>query len=141
VTSSAPTVQVATTVDNTNIVIPTRTDNTVMIACLCGRPCKGRRGLRDNQRACRQLQTDPGVYTATPAHIINNVNVNSGDSKGDPPSPPPLPTVYVLPGIKLPKTKQQWEKANLCFKINFPSLPCERDISLRAGAMQSMIYK
>jgi len=88
-----------------------------MIACLCGRPCKGRRGLRAHQRACRQLRdlnvdphTDPDVYTAPPAHIINDVKVNSGDSGEDPPSPPTLPTVHVLPNIKLPKTKQQWEK-------------------------------
>jgi len=49
--------------------------------------------------------------------------------------------VHVLPGIKLPKRKQQWEEANLYFKVNFLSLPCQGEISTRASALQSMIYE
>ena len=90
--------------------------------CVCGRKCAGRRGLRAHERSCPVLKslmksstdqaTQPSAAAAhPPAQADDDITT----------SPRPPPTFQVKPGLKLPKTNDQWTEANLFFKLHLSS--------------------
>ena len=90
--------------------------------CPCGRTCKGRRGLKAHQRSCGFFKSlirggllDPSTDSLQPtAHP---------SSPGDPDNLPPAASVPnigpIKPGLKLPKTQNQWAEANSYFHAQF----------------------
>ena len=118
-------------------------ENPENIQCVCGKTCKGRRGLAAHQRSCKVLFTRSwGI----PSAAINST------PEGERPEDQivSLPTVaeqcssdssfISLPGIKLPKSSTDWSLANTYFHAHLNELPDVSNLSQYVPALQSMIY-
>ena len=133
--------------------LPTDTIN-----CVCGRACKGRRGLKAHQRSCKNFNTlgasatnelsnggSGEVEECVGGRVIDEEEGRShvlagGDENNA--SVKQSPTVFnVLPGLKLPKPVSGWEEANLYFRINIELLPSQTKLSEYASALHELIYK
>ena len=79
------------------------------LKCICGKVCKGLRGLRGHQRSCRSIKpmSDEISVEDTIQDRSGNVACNSTFLDENP---------NIKPGIKLPKTNEEWELANTYFK-------------------------
>ena len=79
------------------------------LKCICGKVCKGLRGLRGHQRSCRSIKhmSDEISVEDTIQDRTGNVACNSTFLDENP---------NIKPGIKLPKTNEEWELANTYFK-------------------------
>ena len=107
------------------------------LKCVCGRMCKGRRGLTAHKRSCKIISAiDLGssqLLSTCDATLVPNILLNTNSTTASsltsitssqrrdnpiPPSPdlqdPPLPT---LAGIRLPKSSSKWLEANLYFQL------------------------
>ena len=74
------------------------------IQCICGKICKGVRGLRGHQRSCRSIK-----------HMSDKLSINDiQDATGNVARISTLleETPVTKPGIKLPKTSEEWDLAN-----------------------------
>lgn len=81
--------------------------------CICGRICKGLRGLKAHQRSCRSITSLKDENTVdneniNKQHVMNNqfATANNND-KDESPS--------LKEGIKLPKSPEDWRLANMYF--------------------------
>jgi Reverse transcriptase (RNA-dependent DNA polymerase)/zinc-binding in reverse transcriptase len=94
--------------------------------CVCGRKCVGRRGLKAHERSCAVLKSimkrsadqDTQQASSGSADTADYQPTAAGDDQRQPVIPP---TFTVKPGLKLPKTDDQWTEANLYFKLRFAS--------------------
>ena len=133
--------------------ITTNTDTQILyVKCVCGKLCKGRRGLTAHQRSCKVFR-DIGkavngikkvdVYQAGSASHDHEECDPAGRTESAPSnnSNAPIPTLEKLPGIKLPKTSSEWSEANLYFTLQRDSLPPITDIDARTTSLQGLIYK
>ena len=109
--------------------------------CVCGKVCKGKRGLKSHQRSCRTIRDlglehigrDPAQGDATEEAEGGGESASDEDSLRD-------QDAKKLPGLKLPKTVDEWAEANLYFQTMIYSLAPITDISARAKSLQSLIY-
>jgi len=113
--------------------------------CPCGRTCKGKRGLKAHHRSCGFFKSlirggllDPSTDSFQPtAHP---------SSPGDPDNLPPTASVPnigpIKPGLKLPKTQNQWVEANLYFHAQFaPYLASQSlDTNSIVSQVQDIVY-
>ena len=111
------------TIGNGNVVPPNAQQiavNTEEIKCLCGKKCKGLRGLRAHQRRCRNIRTlatdtisnanDTVELVDEAALLEENVNIEQLIDE----------TPDLKPGIVLPRSKQEWSTANVYFHATLP---------------------
>jgi Reverse transcriptase (RNA-dependent DNA polymerase)/zinc-binding in reverse transcriptase len=113
--------------------------------CVCGRKCVGRRGLKAHERSCAVLKSimkrsaDQATQQAS-SHSTDSVNHPSTEARDDPLVAPP--TFSVKPGLKLPKTNDQWTEANLYFKIRFASYLSKQivDLNSEVSNIQDEVY-
>jgi len=88
------------------------------LKCICGKVCKGLRGLRGHQRSCRSIKhmseelSEDDIQNAT-----GNVACSSTLLDENP---------VVKPGIKLPKTQQEWEMANTYLQSKLTTIDVSR---------------
>ena len=74
------------------------------LKCICGKVCKGLRGLRGHQRSCRSIKHMSDELSRDDMQNVTGNVVRSSTLLDENP--------VVKPGIKLPKTQQEWELAN-----------------------------
>lgn len=114
---------------------PVYLDNIETHNCICGKSCKGRRGLAAHQRSCKLL---------IQLNLVNNNNRITNDELDIGPintDDQPFHDVgSTLPGVKLPKTEDEWKEANLFFHAHLHTLPNPGNVSEYADSLQSMIY-
>lgn len=115
--------------------------------CVCGRVCKGRRGLRSHQRACRTFATlssglaDVNIQPDPPT--VNNPPLASN-------SPPPMTGSIITgagsigsttrTGIKLPTKPCEWAEANAYFASINELYDQPTDVNSYTDSLQSTIY-
>ena len=90
------------------------------IKCICGKSCKGIRGLKAHQRTCRSVK-----------HLCENVTVEEDfEYDGEEVREPSFlnEVSNVKPGILLPKSQDQWEVANSYFQTHMAMLNIEGNI-------------
>ena len=129
--------------------------------CVCGRRCKGRRGLKAHQRACgifksllqgnqlqaaqRSLTTDgsapPVAAVCSPPSSVNSSPSRSTDSSLLH-SPFHSVSLSAKPGLHLPKTKERWAEANTYFHSIFLSRIASPIVNLDTSvqSMQDEVY-
>jgi hypothetical protein len=152
-TSSQSTVIQPTRLDNTPIhksdvnnavpISPTPEDD--LISCVCGRRCKGRRGLTMHQRSCKtsrqtldQHQEHANSALPSPHPTAASSSTSTPPESGTPLSAPdPSPA---LDGVKLPKSKAGWDEANLFFKLNIDLSAPITDVHAFTLSFQKSIY-
>lgn len=109
------------------------------IQCHCGKMCNGNRGLRAHQRFCHVNDVpelrDLFMNELDQLNNINNDNINSDEEDI-------TQLIKRLPkkGIKLPKSKADWDTANEFFKQNLNNCDVIEDINLEIRNMQNIIY-
>ena len=118
-----------------------------LIRCACGKECKGRRGLKAHQRNCK--------ISKLIHEECANIEDLTGDRRQEEEEPQQTDeagtnstfigtdgtTPNALPGIKLPKTKQQWAEANLYFRLNIDFSSAITDIEAFTSNLQKTVYK
>ena len=90
--------------------------------CMCGKHCKGKRGLKAHQRSCATFKSvaEANYVQATDVEeVIGSVRSASSSSPDQATATTTNGPMHAKPGIKLPKTPSQWEEANLYFKTKF----------------------
>ena len=108
--------------------------NSLLIKCSCGKKCKGQRGLKAHQRSCRVIKELHG-------NLFEHLDEDVNDTPDDIDDPIERLHPEIKPGIKLPRTKSQWEEANTYFKIKLAINDiAEANIDDLALCMSSVIY-
>ena len=104
--------------------------------CYCGKRCKGLRGLQAHKRACRMLTIPDlrSLYEAPPQNFVTE----SDDEEITPSTM--YEKINILKGVKLPKTQQQWERANQYFSLHVPHGEDITDIEETIRNLQSTLY-
>ena len=98
-----------------------------MIKCVCGRSCKGRRGLSAHQRCCTAAKSLSGQYQTQASDTVSDHN-DSLDGDTTPPVDANAPFVHddvhsekspsesndnaFKSGVRLPTNKSDWDLAN-----------------------------
>ena len=103
--------------ERTDIVV-----NSSTVKCCCGKICKGIRGLKMHQRRCRitvGLHGDTFEYLEEEI-ADNGLNGSEDQSISDLNHLQSLQLSGFKPGIRLPKSEQQWSMANEFFKASLP---------------------
>jgi len=128
---------------DSKIKTPPANDN--MVICHCGRRCRGLRGLVAHQRSCRATDILTGVdptidRIAYNAELINNnsaADINTINSSED----LNFPCLSPITGLSLPKSKEEWQLANLFFQCNPPiGDNFADDLDSSAERLQTSIY-
>ena len=97
-------------------------DDCYIKECYCGKLCKGLRGLKAHQRSCKVLDL-PKLREVVPP-LLQELVVNESDNISDynnsdnDPDNEDLHNNVVLKGLKLPRSKEEWDSVNTHFKIN-----------------------
>ena len=107
----------------------------IQVQCVCGKLCKGRRGLAMHRRSCKMANS---VTTVDNGESPPAGNQPTPMAPSTPPSSPALPT---LNGVKLPSSKQGWEEANLYFRINIDMSTTITSVDSFAESLQLMVYQ
>ena len=117
------------------------------VLCVCGRTCKGRRGLTAHQRSCEFYKrlTRGDLLSHLPSDSATPPDVTPPPDDNDhlPRSPPPQHSeVNIKPGVRLPKTKLQWAEANAYFHIQFASIISSPTVDLNSDIQraQNVVY-
>ena len=130
--------------------------------CVCGRRCKGRRGLRAHQRAYGLLKSllqgkhlksaqDPWVTNDDHGHCDLENDNRCSPAASQPftthnsqfsSSPPHSLSLNVKSGLKLPKSKERWAEANTYFHSIFSSQISNSIINLDTAvqSIQDTVY-
>ena len=110
------------------------------VKCCCGKICKGIRGLKMHHRTCRVVKdlTDE-TFEFVKENLTGSYNNDIYNEDLDNNITNSIPDVK--PGVKLPKSDDQWKDANLFFMVSLPisglhSLSIDNSIDL----MNSTIY-
>ena len=108
------------------------------IKCHCGKLCNGNRGLRAHQRFCH-VNDVPELRDL----FLNEINqLNNDNTNENPEEEITIDFIKRLPkkGIKLPKSKADWNIANEFFKENLNSCEQINDINAEIRNVQNVIY-
>jgi hypothetical protein len=93
------------------------------IQCMCGKKCKGKRGLKAHQRSCATFRAlvnkDYSIGASENETDQESTNSKIGPQRENEKPMLPKATMDAKAGIILPKTKSRWEEANLYFKSVF----------------------
>ena len=89
------------------------------VKCCCGKMCKGIRGLKMHQRTCRVVKdlTDE-TFDFVEENLTGSYNNDNYNEDMDSSITNSIPDVK--PGVKLPKSDDQWNAANLFFMVSLP---------------------
>ena len=134
--------------------LPTPLINDDTIRCVCGRPCKGRRGLTAHKRSCAAHRTLSSLYregddspggasSSTGDQHMNepgnnsqlqaeNVNIHPNDDINKQPSH--------KPGLNLPRTPTDWKLANAYFHSIFDTSSITGNLDTFVQEAQDKIY-
>ena len=88
------------------------TCNTGIVKCFCGKVCKGIRGLKTHQRRCRAIV---GLHGNLYEELEEDVASNEDIVEQQPTEPG---GVEIKPGIRLPKSDNEWQTANEYFRAH-----------------------
>ena len=105
------------------------------LKCICGKLCKGLRGLRGHQRSCRSIKhmRDELLVEDATQNTAGNVESSSTLLNESP---------KVKPGVKLPKTSEEWELANTYFQSKLNSIDVKRvGVSHALDQFNSVAYE
>ena len=108
--------------------------------CICGRECKGRRGVKSHQRTCKVCQSVTSGPTSSTASMSKELLLEDENKIKENPSTKLAIREAPLLGIKLPKTKEQWEEANLFFTLRSELSGDVDNIDSYAANLQSIVY-
>ena len=97
------------------------TTNTHEVKCVCGKVCKGIRGIRSHQRSCRTIK---GINK----DILDNIERNRAENYEPDIDPETIndinenenPTLKA--GVKLPRNENEWNEANAFFRASFSTM-------------------
>jgi hypothetical protein len=98
---------------------------TELTTCVCGRLCKGRRGLVAHQRTCRafrDLLSGPRSDDNPPTTTTDESVADTASTNVSHPAGIRLPPVTLLPGVRLPRTDDEWRMSNSFFHAQFAYL-------------------
>ena len=110
--------------------------NSDIVQCICGKRCKGLRGLKAHQRSCRSLSSlrerdtfHTEIFNQTENVVTDdqNTNVLNNSSK-------------VKEGIKLPKKAEDWELANTYFQLTLSTIDVENNLNHVVEFMNTTVY-
>ena len=110
-----------------------------IIKCSCGKECKGIKGLKMHQRRCR---VNENMDFDQPPDFENS-NIESYDVANDNPEVviESLQKLIVKPGVKLPRSNDNWSEANNYFKSIFSTLEVKADsVNEAIQLMNNTIY-
>jgi Reverse transcriptase (RNA-dependent DNA polymerase) len=122
-----------------------------LTTCMCGKQCKGRRGLVAHQRSCRafhDLLSGPSVKQPQTAGSISSCLSKPQGSldRSDCPQPSEVTNANqrpsLIPGLKLPRTTSDWTAANAFFHTKYADILSGRSIDIEKDAItfQESIY-
>ena len=121
--------------DSNNIGISNSPSNCNHVKCSCGKVCKGLRGLKMHQRNCRVIKDlADETYEFVQDDLIGSYNNDDSSENLNYDISSLLPNIK--PGVKLPKSDDQWKAANLHFMVSLPI--CEINWSNTNDAMKLM---
>ena len=103
--------------------------------CICGKKCKGLRGLKVHQRSCRaitSLNNDNIVIDNTEQDAIENHFVTKNSNQDEFPS--------LKGGVKLPKSPEHWNLANLYFHSELSSINIKNNLNEATSLMNSTVH-
>ncbi|ESO09106.1 hypothetical protein HELRODRAFT_169046 [Helobdella robusta] len=106
-----------------------------MLSCCCGRYFRGRKGLIMHHISCKMFNSRQAISS------VENTNKTINQPRSFQHKSAPATTPHPLPGVKLPKTQQQWTEANAYFhhKLNF--LNNIDDIDSYTQHLQQTVYQ
>ena len=103
--------------------------------CICGKKCKGLRGLKVHQRLCRavaSLNNDNIVIDNMEQDATENHFVTTNSKQNEFPS--------LKEGVKLPKSPEDWRLANLYFHSELSSINIKNNLNEAMSLMNSTVY-
>ena len=103
--------------------------------CICGKICKGLRGLKVHQRSCRaitSLNNDNIVIDNIEQDAIENHFVTTNSKQDEFPS--------LKEGVKLPRSPEDWCLANLYFHSELLSINIKNNLNEAMSLMNSIVY-
>ena len=113
----------------------TEVSNCSHVKCCCGKLCNGLRGLKMHQRSCRVIKS---LTDETFEELEETENIDTGQELASVDFDS-MPTIK--PGIKLPKSDDQWKTTNAYFAASLPISEIDHsNISVQIAAMNSTIY-
>ena len=86
--------------------------STDLISCICGKQCKGLKGLKAHHRSCKTIKS----FGKEIVNDLNSQDINEAHIDID--SDVCRETPSLKTGIKLSSNDKQWEMANEYFKAN-----------------------
>ena len=102
---------------NTNTLLSP--SNCHCVKCCCGKICKGIRGRKMHQRTCRVVKDlTEETFEFVEENLTVSYNNDNYNEYMDNSITKSIPDVK--PGVKLPKSDDQWNAANLFFMISLP---------------------
>ena len=110
--------------------------NSHMIKCICGKQCKGLRGIKAHQRTCRTIKTlnaevikdDDGFNNIVDNSIIENTLEEVAENPA------------IKSGVKLPKSDSDWSLANAYFHASLSNVEVSNNLNNAVDVMSSTIY-
>ena len=111
----------------------------IVVKCSCGKECKGVKGLKMHQRCCRVIE-DMDEDQRSECEILND-DVCSESTNEQVIEVDKLANVRIKPGVKLPRSTDEWTAANDYFKTvfgNFQMQPTSIDLTIEF--MNNTIY-
>ena len=107
------------------------------VRCLCGKLCKGPRGLRVDKRFCQVFDSQElhNLFN-NDDNFIENSSVENISLKQNTPSE----HCQTKPGVKLTKTNEQWSIANEYFKDTFDLSKAITDVDYELKTLQDNVY-
>ena len=103
--------------------------------CICGKKCKGLRGLKVHQRSCRaitSLNNNNFVIDNIKQDAIENHFVTTNSKQNEFPS--------LKEGVKLPKSPEDWRLANLYFHPELSSINIKNNLNEATCLMNCTVY-
>ena len=90
-----------------------------IVKCVCGKECKGMKGLKMHQRRCRNM--DNTEFSQPPRFEYSNIDTREADieRQQEEITVESLNISEIKPGIKLPKSNEQWIEAKAYFRSIF----------------------
>ena len=111
----------------------------IVVKCSCGKECKGVKGLKMHRRRCRVIE-DMDEDQRSAFEILND-DVCSESTNEQAIEVDKLANVRIKPGVKLPRSPDEWTAANDYFKTvfgNFQMQPTSIDLTIEF--MNNNIY-
>ena len=139
--------QPGNTTNTTTTNFPTPINECSIIKCVCGRPCKGRRGLAAHKRSCAAHRTLSSVYQeASDGQNENENNETENEASATynnhefSESDDTTEQLIHKPGLILPKTPSDWRLANAYFHSVFNTSRITEDLDTFVQDAQEKIY-